>query len=194
MVAHLHSGIILFAECFILNIWQCSEYVCLNKCSVICIVILCYVLYQTHAEFWHILQFVFPGICLHIQSYSVLLRHIHTYLDITKAYSGLFRHTQHTVSASHIYNLAIFWALAYLELQAYLKTYETLTRHIQNPSIEHSVIFRHIQNLVQHLHTQKLSIIEILAYSERFHNCILKHIQNPVISTETCKYSELWHI
>ena len=123
MVAHLHSGIILFAESFILNIWQCSEYVCLNKCLVICIVTLCYVLYQTHAEFWHIQQFVFPGICLHIQSYSVLLRHIHTYLDITKACWGLFRHTQHTVSPSHIYNLAIFWALAYLEPQAHLKTW-----------------------------------------------------------------------
>ena len=34
LVAHLHSGIILFAKRFILNIWQCFEYICLRNCSV----------------------------------------------------------------------------------------------------------------------------------------------------------------
>ena len=45
---------------------------------------------------------------------------------------------------AYIHNLAIFWALAYLEPEAYLKSCEALTRHIQNPVIGHySAIFRH---------------------------------------------------
>ena len=41
---------------------------------------------------------------------------------------------------STLYNphsFAVFWALAYLELEAYLKPCETLTRHVQNPAIGH---------------------------------------------------------
>ena len=33
----------------------------------------------------------------------------------------------------------------------------------------------------------------ILECSEPFYNCILTHIQNPVILTKICDYSELWH-
>ena len=55
---------------------------CLDNCTVICIVTLCYVLHQRHSEFWHIQHSVLWGIWWHIQSYLVLLRHIHTYLDI----------------------------------------------------------------------------------------------------------------
>ena len=119
----------------------------------------------------------------HIQNsgiYSTLV-----YWDIIKAYSSSFRHIQHPVQPSHMHILAIFWALAYLELEAYLKSCETLTRYIQNSAIGlHSAIFRHIQNLVQHVHMQKIDILEILEYSQLFHNCILTHIQNPVISTK----------
>ena len=71
---------------------------CLNNCPVICKVTLCYVLHQTHSEFWHIRH---TGICRHIQSYSVLLRHIQAYSVpcVTLAYSkpcniqspGIFR-------------------------------------------------------------------------------------------------------
>ena len=142
--------------------------ICLDNCSVICTMTLCYALYQTHSEFWHIQHSVFSGICRHIQLYSALLRHIdafHAYWHIIKAYSGLFRHIQHPVWPSYIHNLTICWALAYIELEA--KPCETLTRHIQNPAI-----FRHIQNLVQLLHTQKPGILEILEYSALFHNCI----------------------
>ena len=68
---------------------------CLDNCSVICTVTLCYVLHQTHLEFWHIQHsFVYSGICRHIQSF---VRHIHTYWDILKTYSGLFRDIQDTV-------------------------------------------------------------------------------------------------
>ena len=57
--------------------WTCF---CLNNSSVICTVTLCYVLHQTHSEFWH------------IQAYSALLSHIPTYWGIIKPYSGLSRH------------------------------------------------------------------------------------------------------
>ena len=52
--------------------------VCLDNCSVICKVTWCYVLHETHPEFCHIQHSVFSGICTHIQTYSELLRHIHT--------------------------------------------------------------------------------------------------------------------
>ena len=61
------------------------------------------------------------------------LRHIQTQ-------SGIFS----TLCKPHIHSLAIFTALAYLELEGYLK---------------------------QGLHTQKPGILRILEYSETFHNC-----------------------
>ena len=72
--------------------------------------------------------------------------------------------------------------MEYLEPETYLKPCETLTRHIENPAIGHySAIFRHIQNLVQCLHTQNPGTLGILEYSKPFHNCIPTHIQNPAI-------------
>ena len=50
LVAHLHSGVILFAKRFISNVLQCSRYVCLGNCSANCTVTSCYVLYQTYSE------------------------------------------------------------------------------------------------------------------------------------------------
>ena len=56
-------------------------------------------------------------------------------------------------------------------MEVYLKPCGTLTRNIQNPAIGHySNIFRHIQNLAQHLHMQNL------AYSESW------NIQNLLIN------------
>ena len=107
---------------------------------------------------------------------------------LTEAYSAPY-------VTLHIHNLAIFWALAYLEPEAYLKPCEMLMRHIQNPAIGHcSAIFRHIQNLAQHLQLQKPGILGILEYSVPFHNCIPTHIQNPVIFTKIYECSELWDI
>ena len=124
------------------------------------------------------------GIFNHLKSYWDMFTH--------KAYSGLFRHIQLPVSPLHIHNLVTFWALTYLEPQAYLNTCETLTRHIQNPALGYySVIFMHIQSLVQRLHKQKPGIFGILKYPEPFHNCIPAHIENPDISTKIYKYSEL---
>ena len=113
---------------------------CDSVCWVICIVMLC-----TASGTFRILR----------------------YTGIFKAHSGLFRHIQHSVQPSHIHNLAIFWALAYLEPEAYLKPCETLTRHIQNPIIGHySDIFRTLCNAYIHKN---------LAYSESW------NIQNPSI-------------
>ena len=40
------------------------------------------------------------------------------------------------------------------------KPFETLTKHIQNPAMGHYlVLFRHIKNLMQRLHTQKPGIL-----------------------------------
>ena len=73
----------------------------------------------------------------------------------------------------------MLWALAYLESEACLKLWETLTRHIQNPAIGYySAIFSHIQKILQRLYTQKPGILGILKYSEPFRNCIPTYIQN----------------
>ena len=73
-------------------------------------------------------------------------------------------------------------------MEVYLKPCGTLTRNIQNPAIGHySNIFRHIQNLAQHLHMQNLAyseswniqnlfinasrqIFRILSYKRKFAN------------------------
>ena len=53
--------------------------------------------------------------------------------------------------------------MAYLELEAYVKLCEKLTRFIQNSAIGHySTIFKHIENLAQLLHMQKPGILGIL--------------------------------
>ena len=41
---------------------------------------------------------------------------------------------------------------------------------------------------------QKTDTLEILEYSEPFHNSIPTHIQNPVLFIKIYEYSELWHI
>ena len=92
LVTHPHTGIILFAKCCILNVRQCSEYVCLDNCSIICTMTLCYLLHQTYSEFWHIQRSVF-----YMPAYSNIFSFIETYSHIVKAYSDLFRHIQHPV-------------------------------------------------------------------------------------------------
>ena len=145
---------------------------------------LCYVQHQTHSEFWHIQHSVFSGICRHIHSRSALLRHIHWYSNIINTYSGLFSHIQHPVQPSHIHNLAIFWALAYLESKAYLKPCELLTRNIQNPAIGHywamfKCIFRTLCNTC---------IRRNMAYSESW------NIQNPFIIASRCIFRTLSYL
>ena len=46
---------------------------------------------------------------------QVVLKHIQAKWGIIKVYSGLFSHIQNPVFPSHIHNLSIFRALAYLE-------------------------------------------------------------------------------
>ena len=74
----------------------------LDNCLVICKITLCYVLHQTHSEFWHIQHSIFCCccccfLCRHMESYSALLRNIHAYWGVIRAYSGLFRYIQNPV-------------------------------------------------------------------------------------------------
>ena len=140
---------------------------CFNNCSVIFTVTLWYVLHHTHSKFSHIQNSAYSGIWRHIQAYSALLRHIHEYWDIIKAYPGLFRHIQHPVKPSHIYNLTIFESLAYLEPKAYSKPYKTLNRHIQNLTIVRTVYSSIIQQYSDIFRTScNACLWGNLAYSE----------------------------
>ena len=99
LVAHLHSGITLFAKRSIVDVWQCSEYLCLDNCSEICTVTLCCVLHQTHSEFWHIHRCFFRYMLAYsiifnaIEAYSrpceIQTRHIQN--PAIGYYSGIFR-------------------------------------------------------------------------------------------------------
>ena len=98
--------------------------------------------------------------------------HIETLLRYIQACSGIF---------VTLCNPRIFTNLPYSE-----------PWHIQKLAIGHySSMFRHIQKLVQPLHMQNPSILQILGYSEPLHNWILMHIQNPVIFMKINEYSEL---
>ena len=66
------QALFFFEKHSILNVWQCSEYLCLDNCSVICTVMLC-----TASDTFRIQAYsalFFPGMCRYIQSYSVLLK------------------------------------------------------------------------------------------------------------------------
>ena len=55
-------------------------HLCLDNCSIFCTVTLCYVLHQTHSQFWRIQNpVVFSGVFKNIQAYSALSSHIHKY-------------------------------------------------------------------------------------------------------------------
>ena len=85
----MHSAIILFVKNSVLNFWQFSEYICLDNCSVICTLTLCYVLHQRHSEFWHIQNHLFrymqayPGMFSIIKAY-VRPHNIPVTLDLVK--------------------------------------------------------------------------------------------------------------
>ena len=147
LVAYLHEGIVLLAEYSILNVWQSTSVSIAAHWFV----------QWPYAMYW--IRYIqnsgmFSTVCLllfffrYMLAHSVVFSDIKAYSrnrDIIKAYLGLFRHIQHPVQPSHIHNLAIFWALAYLEPEAYLKPCEMLTRHINNPAMgQYSAIFRHI--------------------------------------------------
>ena len=149
LVAYLHEGIVLLAEYSILNVWQSTSVSIAAHWFV----------QWPYAMYW--IRYIqnsgmFSTVCLllfffrYMLAHSVVFSDIKAYSrnrDIIKAYLGLFRHIQHPVQPSHIHNLAIFWALAYLEPEAYLKPCEMLTRHINNPAMgQYSGIFRALCN------------------------------------------------
>ena len=98
----------------------------------------------------------------------------------------MWRHGMYCIRyiLSTLCNPRIFWVLAYIEPETYLKPYEKLTRYIQNPA---RALFSHFQTYSERCAT--------LAYAETwdtqnpgmfrtFPYCILMHIQNPVIFTK----------
>ena len=93
----------------------------------------------------------------------------------------------------YFYNLVLFQALPYLELEVYSKQCKTSPRYIQNPAIIRIVYSGIIHSYSSILRTFCYPCIccmlEILEYPETIRNCIQTHIQNPVILTIIAKPS-----
>ena len=143
---------------------------------------LCYVLHQTHSEFWHTQHSVFSGICCHIQSYSALLRHIQAHWDIIKAYSDIFStlcnpQPCHIVSPNIFRTGGLFKTLWNVDQVYSEPCHRAWLRTLRNACIWRNVAYSESRNI------QNLSI-----------NCIPMHIQNPVILAKMFEYSRLWHI
>ena len=133
MFACMHSGIITFAKRFILNVWQCFEYVSVSIAFLCLLSILnSNLMLCTASETFRILAYSKPCVFRDMLAYSSIF-------SIIEAYSGLFRHIHHPVWPLRIHNLAIFRATTYLEPEAYSKPCEILTRHIQNSAIVRTV-------------------------------------------------------
>ena len=133
----------------------------------------------------------FSGICWDVQSYSALLGHIHAYWDIIKAYSGFFRHIQHSVTVTysqpcHILNPSIYrtkvlhlrsltWSWIHLSLNKY-----SLTCRVTFCYVYYSK-FRHIQ-----AHSRPIRYIQLYGgiFRTLCNSCIFR----------TLPYSESWHI
>ena len=94
----------------------------------------------------------------------------------------------------YIHNLPIFWALAYLEQEAYSKPCKALTRPIQNTVIVSMVravysgtIQPYSEPSVTLTYTEIWHIWNPGIFRTPPHNYVLTHIQNPVIFTEKGK-------
>ena len=135
------SGIILFAKHSILNVWQCPEqdsveitakYFVQWPCALHCIRRI-----QNSGIFRTLLIQMYPSIFKHIKHYWDIFTHIKVLLRHIQAYSGIVSTLCNL--CTRIHNLALLWALAYLELEAYSEPCETLTRQIQNYVIVRTV-------------------------------------------------------
>ena len=96
---------------------------------------------------------------MYIQAYSASLKHIHAYWGIIKAYSGLFRYIKQPLQPSHIHNLDLFQALAYLELKAYSKTchsHSILSKHY-SAMFRQTLYFRSLAGIRPSLNKYSLS-------------------------------------
>ena len=116
-------------------------HLCLNNCSVICTVILCYVLHQKHSEFWHIQNSAFSDIFTHneallshIQVYSCICRTlsiIQNVISYWKRYhsgiiqpcSGIQACSKPCVTLAYVETWNIWNPEPYLHPNAYLKRY-----------------------------------------------------------------------
>ena len=115
---------------------------CLDNCSVICVVTLCYVLHQTRC------MQAYSSIFSIIKAYSCILRHYWIVFRLIKAYLApcvtlTYSQTYHIPSPNIFRTRGIFKTLWNFD-QAYSEPC-----YRQNSLFRHySAIFRHIQNLV----------------------------------------------
>ena len=105
LVAHLHSGIILFAKRFILHIWA-AFWIHLSRklLSKFSDLMLC-----TTSDTLRIIL-AYLALCF-FQVYSIilaLLKQFHSYWDIIEGYSGLFRYIEHPLQGEKIRRLLEF--------------------------------------------------------------------------------------
>ena len=125
----------------------------------------------------------FSGIWQHIQPYTTLLRYIHAYWDIIKPYAGLFPCVTLAYSQP-----CRFLSPSIFRTIGIFKTVWSVDQVYWDPC--HGTLLRHILSAYT---------CRNLAYSvswnfQNFQNCILTHIQNPVIFTEVYKYFAPWYI
>ena len=141
-------------------------HLCLDNCSAICTVVLCYVLHQTHSEFWYIQHFIFSWLLRHIETLS---RHIQAYsvTCVTLAYSQ----PCHILTPGMLRAGSLFKTLWNVD-QTYLEPY-------------HRILFSHIQAYsepcttlayTETWYTWNLGIFRNLSYLQKFAN-----IQSPDI-------------
>ena len=120
---------------------------CLDSCSVICTVTLCYVLHQTHLQVWHIqnsvysgIFMVYPSIFSIIKAYSHILRHFHSIFSTLCnpcIYSHLAIFRPLTLRTGGIFKCRWNFDQAYWE-----RCHNQISL-----SKNYSAIFNHIQNL-----------------------------------------------
>ena len=185
LVAHLQSGIIVFAKRAILNVWQCSEYVSILVTAQQ-IGQWPYAMYcSRHIQNNSTLCFfqVYATIFSVIKAYSPILRNSYGIFRLIQSYSApcvtlTYSQPPHILSSGRFKTVWIFQILWNID-QIYSKPC-------------HKALLSHIKAYPEPCAT--LGIVGILEYSEPFHNCITTHIQNSVMFTKMYKYSELWHI
>ena len=177
-----------------LNVSQCSEYICLDKSSIICTVNLCYVRHQTHSEFWHVQRFFtlplpeYLIILSFVKIYSLILWQCHGWFRFIQAYSAPCVNLAYS-QLCHILNPGMFIT------GVSFKTLWNVDQVHSEP--RHRALFSHIQaysELVQHLHMKKTGILGMMKYHEPFHNYIPIHHHNPAVFTKIYEHSGLWRI
>ena len=98
LVVCLHSGIVLFAKCCILDVWQCFEYASVSI-TAYKFVQWSYSMYiQNSGLFRNLFIQVYAGIFKNIQHYLGIFTNIETLLWHIQDYSGMFTNLSYSKS------------------------------------------------------------------------------------------------